>query len=233
MSDDLENDLRDRLVATVKGAVSMIPFVGGPLGELITHVIPRQRQDRIVEYLRGLSEKLKTLELLVVEKALSDPEQIDLIETGGYLAARATTPARVSAITQVVFNGLKEEQSDALRRKRLLGLLGEIDEDEVSLLNAYGQSYGGDGADAWEKVNRPDPPHLGSPLTDVERNALFDLGRNRLLSLGLLTRNFGTVKKGEYPEFDAKNGGFKSRLEISFLGRMLLREMGFELSFDG
>ena len=33
------------------------------------------------------------------------------------------------------------------------------------------------------------------------------------------------------PPFDAKAGGFKSRIEISYLGRMLLREAGIDLPF--
>jgi hypothetical protein len=61
---------------------------------------------------------------------------------------------------------------------------------------------------------------------------LYKAGEDHLLRLGLLQRNYGNVKKGEYPEFDQNTGSFKGRAEISYLGRMLLREMGVKVPFD-
>ena len=52
MSDQLDNDWRDRAALVTKVAASLVPVVGGPLAELVTEIIPRLRQDRIVEYLR-------------------------------------------------------------------------------------------------------------------------------------------------------------------------------------
>ena len=62
MSDQLDNDWRDRAALVTKVAASLVPVVGGPLAELVTEVIPRLRQDRIVEYLRELDTRLATLE---------------------------------------------------------------------------------------------------------------------------------------------------------------------------
>ena len=166
-----------------------------------------------------------------VERILADVERIDLIEAGGHLAARATTSERISRITEVVFRGLCAEQTNFIRRKRLLGLLGEIDDDEISLLNAYGQSISSGASEAWDAVNRPPPAHLGSPAEDVDNEKLYELGQENLLRLGLLERKFENVKKGEYPPFDPKSGGFKSRVQISYLGKMLLKEVGIKLPY--
>ena len=204
-------------------------MVGGPLAEVLTATIPRLRQERIVAYLRQLEARLTTLEHERVNNILSDPEAIDLVESGGYLAARAVTSERLSRITELVFRGLEADEAGEIRRKRLLGLLGEIDDDEFLLLNAYGQSYGGDGSEAWDALDRPEPAHLGSSWAQLDRAQLYEAGRKRLLRLGLLQRNYGHVKRGEYPPFDAQSGGFKSRIEISYLGRMLLRETGVDL----
>ena len=78
-------------------------------------------------------------------------------------------------------------------------------------------------------MNRPEPAHLGSSQTQLDKAQLYEAGKSRLLRLGLLQRNYGHVKRGEYPPFDARSGGFKSRIEISYLGRMLLREAGIDL----
>ena len=234
MADELDANLRDRVAAATKIASSLIPLIGGPLGEAIVERIPRLRQDRIVTYLRQLNERIETLEKERVEHILADVEKIDLIETGGHLAARATTSKRLAQITEVVFRGLCAEQTDFVRRKRILRLLGEVDDDEILLLNAYGQSYAhGMGSGAWDAIDRPAPAHIGYSPEEMDRDKLYELGNQHLLQLGLLERKFDNVKQGEYPPFDAQSGGFKSRLQVSHLGRMLLKEAGIDLPSGG
>ncbi|MDD9979823.1 MAG: hypothetical protein OXU81_00420 [Gammaproteobacteria bacterium] len=233
MPDQLETDWRDRAALVTKIAASLVPVVGGPLAELITEAIPRQRQERIVEYLRQLDVRLATLEQEKVDRIMADVEKIDLVESGGYLAARATTSERISRIAAIVCRGLESDEANIIRRKRLLGLFAEVDDDELLLLNAYGQSYGGLDASAWSAIDQPPPAVLGSSKEQLDDAKLYDLGKQNLLRLGLLQRKFDNVKKGEYPPFDPREGGFKSRIEISYLGRMLLREAGIDLPFAG
>lgn len=232
MVDDLNENARDRLVALTRGAANAVPFVGGLLGELVTGVIPQQRQDRIVAYLRELSERLDLMEVDSVRAALANPEKIDLIERGGYQAIRSTSTERITQIAEVVTNGLKSDDTEVIRRKRLLTLLSEIDDDEGAILAAYGLSYGTGDYSQWDKIRRPDPPHLGSDRSELDQSQLYDAGKEHLLRLGLLQRNYGNVKKGQYPDFDKNSGGFKGSVEISYLGRMLLREIGVKLPID-
>lgn len=235
MTDDLDDNWRDRLASGAKGAVSIVPLVGGPLGELVGEIIPGLRQDRVVQYLRSLAERVETLEEEKQQALFDDQERIDLVETGGHLAARATTSERIERIATIVFRGLSRDDVSIVRRKRLTQLLAQIDDDEMALLNAYGQTYGMSfdrtEKDPWDSINRPGPVHFGSTSDEFESSELFELGRDNLLRLGLIERKYQNVKKGEYPPFDAKSGGFKSRLEISYLGRMFLRELGIELPF--
>lgn len=232
MSDDLDTNAKDRLVAATRGALSAVPFAGGLLGELVTEVIPGLRQDRIVVYLRTLEERIAAMEEANAKAALANPEKIDLIERGGFQAARATSPERIGQIVEVVARGLAADDAEVIRRKRLMELLGEIDDDEAAILTAYGRSYAGGDRNAFESISRPDPPHLGAGSALIEQNQLYELGKDHLLRLGLLEQNYGNVKKGQLPEFDAKAGGFKGRIQISYLGRMLLREMGIGLPFE-
>lgn len=231
MPDQLDTDWRDRAALATRIAASLVPVVGGPLAELITEAIPRQRQERIVQYLRQLDVRLAALEQGKVSHILADVEKIDLVESGGYLAARATTSERISRIAEIVSRGLESDETNIIRRKRLLGLFAEVDDDEFLLLNAYGQSYGGLNSSVWSTIDQPPPAHLGSSAKQLDETKLYDLGKQNLLRLGLLQRKFDNVKRGEYPPFDAREGGFKSRIEISHLGRMLLREAGVELPF--
>lgn len=232
MSDPLDENLRDKLVAAARGSLGAVPFVGGLLGELVTSTIPNQRQERIVAYLKALAVRLGQIETDRAREALSDPHKIDSIETGGFQAVRATSQGRIEQIAEIVFKGLQSDAAETIRRKRLLNLFGELDDDEVTILNAYGQNTGGENRDIWATINRPPPAHLGSTMEDVGREKLFDLGIDRLISLGLLRRHYRSVKKGEMPEFDSRTGTFRHHVDVSVLGRMLLTEIGLPTPFD-
>ncbi len=229
--DGLDDNWRDKLIAIGKGVAGAVPFAGGVVGELIG-MIPGQRADRIAIYLRALAARVEVLDEAVKAALASDVEKIDLIEEGGVQASRATSGIRLDQIVEAVSRGLAESDSDVLRRKRLLRVFGELDDDEVGLLNAYGRSYGGGDREAFEQINRPDPVHMGSSVSVVEENTLYDAGSAHLLRLGLLNKTYGSLKRGEIPEFDASKGDFKHRLEVSHFGRLMLREIGLETPFD-
>lgn len=230
-TDGLDNNLRDKLVATGRALAGIAPWCGGALGEILTAVIPGQRADRIVAYLRQLSVRIDQLEESVQLEIVASPAKVELIEEGGYQAARALSADRVSQIVEAVANGITSDEADVIRRKRLLKLFGELDDDEVALLNAYGRNYANRDEEAWEKANRPDPAHMQSAREDVDRERLFEAGRSHLTRLGLLREKVTTDRSGA-PHFDKNAGDFKRRTEIAYLGRLLLREVGMSTPFD-
>ncbi|WP_337829249.1 hypothetical protein [Pseudonocardia sp. TMWB2A] len=232
MNDNLDDQLRDQLVVIGKGVASLIPLVGGPLAEIIGVVVPGQRADRIVEYLRKLASRVDELDAHVKDRLAANADKIDLIEEGGYQAARATTQQRIEQIVEAVSRGLKADDSDIIRRKRLLRMLSELDDDQVSLLNAYGRSFAGIDRNAFDVINRPNPIHLGSTPEEIEQDNLYQLGRESLLKLGLLEKQYSSPSRGQSPEFDTRKGDFKHSVQISGLGRMLLKEIGLETPFD-
>jgi hypothetical protein len=230
VSDSLDENIRDKLVAATKGIVGIVPWAGGLLGELVGLVIPKQRQDRIVTYLRLLNDRIGAMETNLANGILDNPEKVSLIEAGGYQAAQSTSTNRICQIAEIVCKGLTIEDSGIVRRKRLLKLFGEIDDDEMLLLTAYATSYGKGMGDpeviaAWQATNRPKPIHMQSAQNEIENNKLFELGRSKLLILGLLEQVFNKIKKGEMPDFDEKTGTLKGRTQISYLGRMLMKEL--------
>lgn len=230
--DGLDSDFRDQLVAIGKGVAGLVPIAGGTVAEIVGAIIPEQRADRIATYLRALASRVDELTVEVRTALAANPESIDLIEEGGFQAARATSSQRIEQIVEAVSNGLRADDADVIRRKRLLLLLGELDDDEINILNAYGRAYGGLDRDAFANINLPDPAHLQSSVEVIDQNQLYQAGRKHLLRLGLLKKNYGSVKKGQLPEFDAREGDFKHRVEVSYLGRMVLREIGLGSPFD-
>ncbi|NRB55416.1 MAG: hypothetical protein HRU39_05455 [Salinicola sp.] len=231
-SDGLGNNYRDVLAALGRGIAGAVPVAGGMLAEIVGAVIPGQRADRITAYLRALSERVDQMDREIKENLGEHAEKIDLIEEGGYQAARATTQERIGMIVEAVTRGLSASETDVVRRKRLLVLLGELDEDEVALLNAYGQSYGSREGNPFAAIDRPRSPTLSSGQDELDRHELYQSGQDHLIRLKLLRKNFSSVKRGELPEFDRSTGEFKHRVEVSPLGRLLLKEVGMPSPFD-
>lgn len=235
--DGLDASVRDRLVATAKGAASIVPFAGGPLGELIGEVIPNQRIDRLTAYVRALEKRVEALDATQKEQMMRDVEKVDLVERGAYCAVRATSEERISHIVALVSAGLSKDDRDLVRRKRLLGLLDALDVDEFAILRAYGVStdmtMGSDADDPFDGIDRVYEPTTDDSEEDIERHHLYELGVANLLRLGLLRRRFRAgLKRGEVPEFDPRTGAFKGSVEVSSLGRLLLREIGLPTPFD-
>lgn len=232
--DDLDGTEHDALAATGRALAGLVPLFGGVVGELLTQTIPNQRTERIVSYVRALNRRLATVEERVGE-LLMEPENADLVEEGAYQAARATTARRIEQIATLVANGLAADEADTIRRKRLARLLGELDEDELVLLGAYGSSYeqSGEAGDPFAAVRRPEPTHMQTKPAESEADRLFEAGREHLLTLGLLRKNYRDPPRGEAPAFDARKGAFAHTVEISYLGRLLLRYVGQPLALDG
>jgi hypothetical protein len=231
-SDPLESQLRDDLVAVGRAVANTVPLFGGAIGELLTVGVRNQRTERIVAYIRMLETRIESIEAQARVEMLKHPEKIDLIEEGAFQAARATNEMRIEQIVELVANGLTAAGADIIRRKRLATLLGELDDDEVALLNAYGQSYGGGDRMAFSHIQRPERTHLGSSPEAIENDRLFQAGKDHLLRLELLKRNYGPLKKGQLPEWDARVGDFKHNVEIAYLGRLMLKEIGMATPFD-
>lgn len=232
LPDQLDNQYVDHLAAIGRSIASVVPLAGGLLAEVVGTVIPGQRADRIATYLRELNVRLELLADDVKAGLASNAEKIDLIEEGGFQAARATSSHRISQIVEAVSRGMVEEDAEIVRRKRLLLILGELDDDEVNVLNAYGRSYGGGDRAAFKSISRPMPRHIQAPRSLSEQNELYDAGVAHLVRLLLLRKNYGTIKRGEIPAFESQSGEFKHTVEVSLLGRMLLAEIGLETPFD-
>jgi len=236
MTDAMDDNFRDMLVAAGKGIVGAVPIAGSGFAEGLGVVVKKQRLDRIVYYVRGLEARLKVVEESVRKKIFKNVDKIDFIEAGMYQSARATTHGRIDSILEIVSRGLAVDATETIRRKRFLYLLAEIDDDEVAVLNAYGQSYmrpmnDRNGLDPWDKVNRPSRPHINSSNEEREQMQLYRMGEEKLLRLGLLEKIYNLRKGEEYPEFDKMKGEFKGQVRISYLGRLLLKEMGIQIPF--
>ncbi len=232
MSDEapeLGNKRADYIAGTLKGLAGAVPIAGSALSELITHIIPGQREDRLEKYLHYLAARLDDLSKEVLNRSLNTPEDIYLFEEGAFQAVRALSDDRIERISEVVSQGIHGSTKDAIDAKRVLELLRNLDDDQIIVLSAY----------LWKNINDSDfheahsdllmqpVMHLGSDAQAVNQHTLYQLVRQQLVRDGLLRPNFKKPKKGHLPEFDEKTGLMKSSgYELTPLGRLILRQIG-------
>ncbi len=227
---NLSTSKTDIAVGVAKGIVGAVPFAGSLIAEIVGNVIPNQRIDRISRFAQLLDERIGKLEQEVIKSRLNEPPNVDLLEDALIQASRATTEERLEQIANVLANGLTQEEINEGEAKRMLWLLGQLNDSEIILLRGNLVRTRGDvDADAdfraaHAAILAPDTTHMGSSEDEFEEAALKASYRQHLHDLGLLRPNFRKPRRGELPEFDEHTGMMKaSGSDVTRLGRMLLR----------
>ena len=224
------NTSTDTITSLSKGLLGMCPVIGPLVAELIGNVIPNQRVDRIGRLLQLLEQRLENLEKDFLETRLKELAAFDLLEDAFMQAARATNQERIEHIANVIANGLAEENLQQAEAKRMLWLLGQINDNEVIILRSrLVMSNDEAEKDAEFRNNHADLlaptwTHMDSSEDEFDEAALKSSYRQHLHDLGLLRHRFAKPKRGQLPEFDDKTGMLKaSGSNVTRLGKMLLR----------
>jgi hypothetical protein len=219
-------------IATIlgKGLVGAIPFVGPLAAEIVGAIIPNQRIDRLESLLQLLESKISEDEQEKIKERITSKESVDLIEDGFVQASRALSEERTDYIASLLKNSLTNDELEHIENKRLLSILGEMNDLEVLILKSHAMYRGMDEHNEfWEKhedaLTTP-ITHMGSSQEEVDKHTLFKTHRMHLANIGLLRQKFKKPKRGEFPEFDEKTGMIQAQgYEITPLGRLLLRSI--------
>lgn len=220
----------DIIVSLGKGALGAIPLVGGLAAEVVGAVIPNQRMDRIAKLLTILEAKVESLDKEQVRRAFSEPGFVDILEDSFFQAARSLNEERIEHIASLLRNGLSEEHREFIELKKLLYLLGEMNDIEVIVLRSYGEPQAIGQESEFRKKHaallRSPGAHLGSSQDEHEDQFFYDAFRLHLVRLGLLRPRFKKAKRGELPPFDEKTGMIQaSGYDLTPLGRLLLKNI--------
>lgn len=210
--DPLDTTRTDVAAALARGLAGACPFIGGLIAEAVNHLIPNQKLDRVVEWLRLLDAKVQALDsgFARAQERLRCPEGLDLLEDSLVQASRAISDARRKQIANLLAKSLTQEELKHAEAKKLLNLVRELTDAELILLLFYSEpphlrsQWHSDFMAKHPEVLRPASREIGIPQEEIERGALQDSYRNTLVRLGLL-REQGTG------------------LDLSSLGRLLLR----------
>lgn len=225
------NSKYDLAASAGRGIASMVPMVGGFLGEIITHLIPNQRIDRVERYLRHLSARLDHLPHDKTDNIAKSPERVALFEDGAILASRAISQDRIERIACLVGEGLSEEEAEAARWRRMLDLVAQLDDQELAILAAYASRQ-----NTWEALARlrPPPLYIGSDIKTSQENALWSASLAKLERLSLLsfrpeTETVDTFKT--VPLYD-NFGQPKGFYDITRFGRSFLKALNFSVEVE-
>ena len=225
---DIEVKKKDVVASVLKGYLGGLPILGPIVAEMIDDLIPNQRIDRIASLLKALESKVNPEDKAKVEARMLEEKSIDLMEDGFQQASRALSEERIEHIASLLKNSLTDEDLEQSAYKRLLFLLGEINDVEVIILKSYSM-YGAEQQEfrgRHQDVLTTPIVYLGASQEEVDKNAIYETYKANLAHLGLLRIRFKKPKRGELPEFDEKTGMVKaSGHNITSLGRLLLRSI--------
>lgn len=193
--DNLKPNRTDALVVLGKSVLGVVaPVVGPVLGEVLGALIPKQRDDRIVEFLLALDEKVSDRLTKEDFKQLCESEEVvDLIEDSLFNVARAISPARREYIAQLLYQGLSQDQLDHATAKKMLRLLDQLTDEELIYLKFYSlgpsmHSGEPDNADLYYEIHQeilePALDEMGS--RSIFRVSLQESYRSNLITLGLI-----------------------------------------------
>ena len=209
---DLEVRKEDLIASALKGVCGTLPIVGPSIAEIIGYVIPNQRIDRIASFLKALESKIDPEERAKVEARMLEEKSVDLMEDGFFQAARSLSEERIDHIASLLKNGLTGEDLEQSAYKRLLFILGELNDVEVIILKAYSM-YGAEHREFSEKhrdILIREPLRFPASREKVDQDAIYKTYRANLVRLDLLEI------KAQQPS---------QSYEITSLGSLLLRSI--------
>lgn len=245
----MEDSFRDRksdiAAMILRSAAGAVPFAGQFLCEIITEIIPDQKNKRMSEFVEILSNKISHLEKEAIEQQCKNEELTDLIEEALRQASRATSKERKEYIASLLSNALSKIDIEYNETKHLMRILGELNDVEIIWLRYYVHTYNNEDNEFREKhkeIVAPVMATVTAPPEIHDKKALQDSYKLHLANLGLLEERY-EMDMNEYwakldhmtgkvqevrkpmPKYD-HSGKVQTRYEITHLGRILIKEIG-------
>lgn len=190
----LETDRTDIVASVAKGIAGACPIIGGLVSEAIDQLIPNQKLDRVVEFLKILDQNVSQLDTQIsnLKNNLSRETGLDLLEDGIVQASRAITEERRNRIANLLSKSFTQEELKYNESKKLLNLLRELTDPELLWLAYYskppamGSEYHKQLMGKHPEVLQPASRSMGAAQEEIDRGALQDSYKNTLVRLGLL-----------------------------------------------
>jgi hypothetical protein len=209
------------LLGAVSGYALAGPF-GAIAGDLLIEFIPRQRQDRLKDYVEALNERLGDVEDTVRAKIANSAGYASLFEQSLFAAVRTPNPARRRDFAELLRTGLSKAEAELVEHEMFLRLVDRLNEPQLLVLYSFGafpRTFGDSDLQAFHQAH-PEvfdvtPPTMNADEGARRRWAIHEAYVGELVTLQLL----------EDTEGMARSAGARG-VQITDLGRLLLEAIG-------
>jgi hypothetical protein len=110
--------------------------VGLVAGELLANVLPRQRVERLSDFVEQLSERVKGLEGAFRAK-LEEPAYAAVAEASFLAAVRTASSARRGDLAGLLKTGLSKTEAELVGHEAFVRLLDGLNDAQVIILASY------------------------------------------------------------------------------------------------
>jgi hemoglobin-like flavoprotein len=233
--DPTKNNPADYATMVSRAITSAIPWVGGAIGELLAAVIPGQRVDRVVDFLKRLEKRMEELERTFNK---DNKRTVDLFESTVIASARAVTPDRNRYLANLMAESVDVTPEQYEVTKKILQALEELTDKDIEVLKAYASFSSKVALERdWPRpqmMTVAEREKLPMPVKVERESARISLHvhQETLVRCGLLSRKDpqmeARVVKGEVY---LKGGSGKPEYTVTTFGQLLL-VMVFGREFD-
>jgi len=227
---DLEHNGVDDTAMFWKGTLGATPFAGPFLAEIVGNLIPNQRMDRIIVFLKILDKKLQTFEesLEILKSKMQEESFLNAFEEASWQSTKSSSTTRKEYLASILINDLTNDKLDEIQKSIFLNIINELNDVEILILYSHTMKAKHDENFRQNNESALIEPitYIGSSQDEVDKSTLYKTYKEKLVRLNLLSKRFPKPKKGEPPEFDDKTGMVKSSgYEITSLGKLFLKHI--------
>lgn len=194
MKDRSLNENRiDRLVQLINATFGEIPIVGGAIVEFFSSVIPNQRTDRIIEFIKILNQRLSDQEQETFRNQILNEDFNGLLEDVVESTIKSIGKERKQHLVEVLKAGLNANKEETIELKLVTKTLKEINDIEVIILNSHIAKTSNEHHDFYQKHSSVlDARRLFSNAdkNDEKKHYIYKGYLYHLVSLGLLDVNY-------------------------------------------
>lgn len=148
---DLDANEVDNAVNAWAATIAALPAAGPILAEVIRTVVPNQRMERVGEYVKILDAELTEVQREVLEIKMRTQEFGDLFRESAYQAADTSSEDRRHRLAALLRNSLTHDEIAHEQERKLLSMLGQLNDAELIILGYFGTDMVGEKADAYAR----------------------------------------------------------------------------------
>lgn len=221
--EELNNNKNDYAATILSATLGVVPVVGSFLSELVTQVIPNQRMDRVVNFIKGIAVELENqkIEIEELKKKIDNNYQY-----GAYLTrcfsnvANEMYEEKIEYYRNLCVSGLKGDEKNLIHCERLMHILCDLDFFEIQYLRYFYE------------------PRLAR--TEMMNDVIEKLGFDRLYPSYTIGMDENRTREETYKQLTLnnleKNGlldcevdsRYRKKYKITRLGKLILKEIGYD-----